>query len=277
MRSIFAKFVDSVTVLLIGFILVFAWVRFYSSDMTLSVIVALFASVILCIGIHYFSTKNERKKINSQKEKRAAQSLATSLLGATKTELVDYFERIFIQNAKIITKGPNYLIFEPILAQNNQYYAMHSTLHSTFVFPCFCKIKIELADLLEAIQLARSTHQKNIEIFGIEFSSDIKTFAQKIKNLNISFFDQYDLYKIAKGIRAPITLDTSVTTMNYGDYIRYAFDTKRAKNYLLFGLILLGTSFLVPYKIYYLITGTLLCITALAVRIAPLIIQKRRR
>lgn len=277
MRSILAKFVDSVSILLVGFILVFAWVRFYSGDITLSVIVALFASVILCVSIHYFSTKNERKKINSQKEKRAAQSLATSLLGATKTELVDYFERIFSQNAKIIAKGPNYLVFEPILAQDSQYYAMHSTMHSTFIFPCFCKIKIELDDLLEAIQLARSAHQKNIEIFGIEFSPEVKTFAQKIKNLNITFFDQYDLYKIAKNIRAPITIDTRVTTMNYSDYIRFAFDAKRAKNYLLFGLILLGTSFLVPYKIYYLITGSLLCFTALAVRIAPLIIQKRRR
>ncbi len=267
MRNIFAKFIDSVTILAATFVLMFAWVRFYTQDITTSAIVGTVCAGVICFLVNFFADRSERKKIGSMTEKKSAEALGISLLGATNAEVLNYFETVFAKIGKSIKKQQNYLEMEYYSAQNE----LHSTLHSTIIYPFFHKATLGYDDLILIIKLTRTLQKSEVRVYCILASTEAKSLAKKIKNLDIQIYDQYDLYALGKDTPAPITIDTKVAKMGFADYIKFAFDKSRARNYLLFGLILLATSFIVPYKIYYLIMGSTLCLTSLAVRIFPLI------
>lgn len=271
MRNVFAKIIDSISVLSVSFVLIFAWIRFYTHDITLSLIVGSICSAIICFIVNYFFYKREHQKIGSAKNKKNAENLGIALLGATNDEILEYFFNVFNKDGNKLQKRQNYLELEYYSAQND----MHSTLHSTIVYPFFHKTELGLDDLILIIKLIRSVNKTEIKIFDISTNNEAKEFASKIKNLNIQFFDQYDLYSMSNSTTAPITIDTQIAKLNYRDYLKFAFDKSRSKNYLLFGLILLISSFFVPYKIYYLIIGSLLCFTSLCVRIVPLIRKQK--
>ena len=267
MRNIFAKFIDSIAILTTTFVLIFAWIRFCTRDITISVIVGTVCAGVICFLINFLAERRERKKIGSLTEKKSAEALGISLLGATNSEILDYFYAVFTPLGKNITKQQNYLEMEYYSAQND----MHSTLHTTIIYPFFHKSVLDYDDLILIIKLTRTRKQSKVRVYTVSASVEAKSLAKKIHNLDIQIYDQYDLYALGKGIPTPITIDTKITKLGFTDYIKFAFDKSRARNYLLFGVILLATSFIVPYKIYYLIMGSILCLTAFTVRILPLI------
>lgn len=265
MKSVLAKWLDSITILAVGFVLLFAWVRFYSKDAVLSAVVAAGLSGVICFCINRFCDKRERKMLGSKTDKKNAEMLGLNLLGSTNDEILDFFAKALADTDKTVEKCKNCLKMEYYSAQNS----MHSTAHSTSIFPIFHKMQVEQNDLILVLKIARDMGANCIQIYGIDISADAKTFASKIKNMDIQFFDQYHLYSISKHVHPPVSLNTESIRLTFGDYLKFALDKARARNYLLFGLILLASSFLVPYKIYYLVSGSILCITALAVRLYP--------
>lgn len=265
MKSVLAKWLDSITILAVGFVVMFAWVRFYSKDAVLSAVIAGIVSGTICFLINRFSDKKERKKLGSKTDKKNAEILGLNLLGASNEEVLDFITKVLNNNDCTVKKYQNYLEMEYNSSQND----MHSTTHSTLICPIFHKIQIELNDLILALKIARNLGKNSINIYGIDTSPEAKNFASKIKNFDIKFFDQYDLYSTSQHIHPPVSLNTETAKITFHDCLKFALQKTRARNYLLFGLILIITSFLVPYKIYYLVIGSLLCLTALAVRLLP--------
>lgn len=268
MRSTFAKVIDSIAYLVAIFILTFAWVRFYTKNITLSAIIASIVSIASCIIINILLNKKERGVIKSSADKREAEALGLSLLGATNEEVLAYFLHSLSSDDYKLTNCKNYLIKEYHSAQNG----VHSTMHSTLVLPYFIKSKFDVDDAIFALKLARTLGLTDIEIYAISSTSEAQDLLKKVKNINSTLFDQYKLFSIINhSYHIPKTLDTNTPKLNFAGMIAFAFDKQRARNYLLFGLILLATSFLVPYKLYYLITGSVLCLTATIVKILPLL------
>lgn len=264
MRNKLAKIIDSVAILVASFVLVFAWVRFYTHNVILSVIVGGIFAIFICFFINFFAEKSEQKKVGSAKTKKSAEMLGLNLLGATNDEILTYFFDIFSQDGVSVTKLQNCLKIE----QNRTQDGTTSAQKSELIFPFFHKTELDLCDLILILKIARTLKESNIKIYSIKASAEAKDFAKKIRNFGITFCDQYDLFAISKIATAPVTFDLNSPKLHFQDYLQFALQKSRAKNYLLFGLILLATSFIVPYKIYYLIWGSLLCVFALAVRLA---------
>ncbi len=266
MRSKFAKIIDSVAILVASFVLIFAWVRFYTHNPTLSLIIGGILGIFICFFINFFTDKRAKKKIGTAQSQKSAEKLGLNLLGATNDEILDYFFAIFCQNNFSVKKLPNCLKVSQNLTPNHP----ATTTKNELIFPFFHKLELTQDDLILILKIARSLEENNIKIYSISASADAKNFAKKIHNFTINFCDQYDLFSISNSVTAPVTFDLNSAKLTYKDYWNFAFQKSRAKNYLCFGLILLATSFFVPFKLYYLIGGSLLCLLALAVRLANL-------
>lgn len=271
MRSKFAKLIDSVALFGTVFVLIFAWVRFYSHNAIWSAIAGAVVGVIVCIFLNHFADKRERKKVGSNTQKRSAETLGINLLGATSDEVQEYFFQMLKKESETIKKLQNCLKIRYYSAQNEMHSTVHSTQKTALVFPFFHKIELDVDDLILILKLARALGENVIQIYSIKATENAQNFARKIKNFQIIFYDQYDLFNRRNpATPSPVSLNTEPNKLGFNDYLKFAFSPPRAKNYLLFGLIILATSFIVPYKIYYLIFGSLLCLTALAVRLVKI-------
>ena len=274
MRSNFAKVLDSIISALVFSVLIYAWMRFYTKNTSMSIVVGICSGLLIMAVLNIIFYNREQKLNINKTTKSNAEKLSLNLLCSTQSELNTFFAKILDSLGKI-RKSRNYLEIKENSAQND----LHSTMHSTLIFPEFNKENFTLEDLFRIIKTATKLNAKEIKIFAPTVDETAKTFAKQINNLKIDFVDKYSLYNnyiAGKFENAFIEkIDISKPKINYVGLLRYAVNQKRARHYLLFGLLILLMSFLVPFKIYYLVLGSLLCLIALIVKIAPIIAEHK--
>lgn len=274
MRSNFAKILDSIVLALVFSVLIYAWMRFYTKNTSMSIVVGICSGLLIMAVLNIIFYNREQKLNINKTTKSNAEKLSLDLLCSTQSEINTFFAKILDSLGKI-KKSKNYLEIKENSAQND----LHSTMHSTLIFPEFNKENFTLEDLFRVIKTATKLNAKEIKIFAPTVDETAKTFAKQINNLKIDFVDKYSLYNnyiAGKFENALIEkIDISKPKINYAGLLRYAVNQKRARHYLLFGLLILLMSFLVPFKIYYLVLGSLLCLIALIVKIAPIIAEHK--
>ena len=274
MRSNFAKVLDSIILALVFSVLIYAWMRFYTKNTSMSIVVGICSGLLIMAVLNIIFYNREQKLNINKTTKSNAEKLSLNLLCSTQSEINTFFAKILDSLGKI-KKSRNYLEIKENSAQNN----LHSTMHSTLIFPEFNKENFTLEDLFRIIKTATNLKIAEIKIFAPTVDETAKTFAKQINNLKIDFVDKYSLYNnyiAGKFENALIEkIDISKPKINYVGLLRYAVNQKRARHYLLFGLLILLMSFLVPFKIYYLVLGSLLCLIALIVKIAPILAEHK--
>ena len=274
MRSNFAKVLDSIVLALVFSVLIYAWMRFYTKNTSMSIVVGICSGLLIMAVLNIIFYNREQKLNINKTTKSNAEKLSLNLLCSTQSEINTFFAKILDSLGKI-KKSKNYLEIKENSAQND----LHSTMHSTLISPEFNKENFTLEDLFRTIKTAINLNIAEIKIFAPTIDETVKTFAKQINNLKIDFVDKYSLYNnyiAGKFENAFIEkIDISKPKINYVGLLRYAVNQKRARHYLLFGLLILLMSFLVPFKIYYLVLGSLLCLIALIVKIAPIIAEHK--
>ncbi len=274
MRSNFAKVLDSIILALVFSVLIYAWMRFYTKNTSMSIVVGICSGLLIMAVLNIIFYNREQKLNINKTTKSNAEKLSLNLLCSTQSEINTFFAKILDSLGKI-KKSKNYLEIKENSAQND----LHSTMHSTLIFPEFNKENFTLEDLFRVIKTATKLNAKEIKIFAPTVDGTAKTFAKQINNLKIDFVDKYSLYNnyiAGKFENALIEkIDISKPKINYAGLLRYAVNQKRARHYLLFGLLIILMSFLVPFKIYYLVLGSLLCLIALIVKIAPILAEHK--
>ncbi len=261
MRNIFAKVIDTVALGLGVLILLFCWIRFYTKETTLSFFIALIIAVGAGVVFNLVVRKKESKILSTKEEQGKAQAFLLALLGSTQKEIIDKFYEIFILKGANVEKRENGLKI--------RYNSSQSEVHNTFIVPIFSMFLVNQNDILSVLKQARENEVSEIRIYAKAFSGEAKSFAKSIKNFQIELIEADKMYAEFAPTSLPITLDTSEKKFSRFELIKFALDKRRAKNYLLFGVIILLTSFLVPYKIYYLVMGSVLVLGALVVRVIP--------
>lgn len=270
MQNKLSLIVDS-AVLFVGVgVLIFSWVRFYTKSIALSLVVGVIIAVMILLGFLYIYSKRNEKQTLKKAEQKQFEQLKFNLFFTPKAQTLDYFASI-LGKTKNIEKHSDFLILRENSAQNDT----HSTLRSTIFFAFFDKEKLDFTTFLTFYRIAVINNLNDIIICANAFEEDVKCNASKIRNIRTTLLPLTQYFKENQpAITAtpfPIVADTLKPKLNKSEILRYAFSPARARNYLLFGLMILLTSFLVPFKIYYLIMGSLLCLTALLVRVVPLL------
>ena len=83
------------------------------------------------------------------------------------------------------------------------------------------------------------------------------------QKLYLDYFSKYQIFPDNSKI------DTSITKLRFKDILNNMFIPQKAKSYFFCGLILIFSSIILPYHIYYIVFGSLLLIFSILCKILP--------
>ncbi len=138
---------------------------------------------------------------------------------------------------------------------------IYLTDKKTLVILKFGYQEVSKADVVKAFNLIKK--DQTVEIYSDEFSLGVQDFAKRFVNVYLK--DAVDAVKLLKdGNSLDQIKDLQVeTTPQKPNFIKNVFNKKRAKTFFGFGIFFLLSSFIVPIKTYYVISGSIMLIFSL--------------
>ena len=247
--------VDIVFVSVAIFLIFFAWVQFFLKNILLSLFVSVILSISLMLLLKFIISQKHcstqtalAKQDNIAKFKLAVQTMSNLKLNQLIKKLIPKECSPSAKNGDIaFTKnGISYLI--------TQFYS--SELND-----------IKLLDIIKTKRCA------NLIIFCNTISTNIQSVITAFKNKKITIITLDDLYEICE--QKNIAVDTSNIELNkpkltIKKILKNSISRKKSKGYFVSGLVLLFSSIIIPYRIYYVVFSTILIALSLVCRLQPI-------
>ena len=253
----FSTIIDLTITVIFFFLLFFCWIRFYTKNLTLSIIGAICACFIVVFLLYFIKNKKNNKKSLNTKQKNLALDCSVQLMFTPQNKVQEYFEKLLKNKYKTM--------------KINGGIKLTSDTFNAFFFPAYTVEKLLTEHLSQIIALSpKPCNQIFIATNNAENST--LDLAKSIKNISITIYNSFQTYEkiISKSNILPEkVIVTEILKPTHKQLLQYAFSKQRSKNYLLFGFILILSSFFVAFKIYYLIFGTALILTGIIVRFLP--------
>ena len=251
----FVNIVDIIFISVATFLIIFAWIQFFIKKFILSLVI----SAILAIGIIMLLKwlKNRKYLANQARINKSSQfalfKLAIQTMPTTKLATLIKKQLPAKYLAKI-TKGEIHFI-------------KGNTLN-TFIF--YYENELTELKLLDVIKTHTAT---NLVVFCSTFKDSVVPITRAFKNKNIQLIDLEHLFEIFN--TKNITVDTSNIDLNkhkitIKEILKNSLSRQKSKGYFISGLVLLFTSLIIPYKIYYVVISSILFMLSLACRFKPL-------
>lgn len=258
MLRIIPNVIDIIITSIIFFILFFCWLNFYIKNTILSVFLGVFLTFLIVFFLFFFKSKRNKRKNFSSKKQKEATDCAVQLKFSDELEVKKYFKKILKNDYSVKTIKSGLLLEK-------------ENIKILFVMN-FGQEIFNIDNLAKTFAQAKNLNVNEIIIVANAFDEKCKSLANAIKEIKISIFDAFDTYEKfiePSKIFPNKVIDTSKAKLSFKQVINYAFSKERTKHYLLFGLILIISSFFVYFKVYYLVFGSILLVFALLTRILP--------
>ncbi len=248
--------IDQLFISICIFLVVYSWVNFYIRDLWTTFILSLVFSFAIIFVIFYYLDRHKTKKINTKKkaDEIAKYHLAFRLMSRS-------------QKLELLTST---LSDKPSISLNNDNltYMTNNKKHLILLATHLEKLtQNDLINLLEGLS------NKDIDIIEIICNTCTIINTKLFKDKDIVIIDRDRLYRDyfeASNIYPDISLiDNSITKFNWREFLLNLFKPNKSKSYFLAGFILLFSSIILPYHIYYRVVGTVLMIFALACKLLP--------
>ena len=194
----------------------------------------------------------KEKKSNNQKKLK---QIETSLLYQTKSECLSFFA----------------IFFEKIYSLPFDKKSKFLKSQETVVFPFFSSIEMSFSDLLEISKIARSQHVKHLIVPCLTCKTDTAFLSNMFDT--ISIFTSNKLHeKMIEFDFFPEMIDEAILPQkSYKRIFSVFLSRQKAGGFALIGLSLLAFSIISPFKIYYIISSSILLILS-----ATLFLFKKR-
>lgn len=239
-KSKFARFFDTALFVFGVSIICFAWINKYLKATFWSLLLTSVVSFILAKIIWRLSTKKINKKNLKTQELKFAQNCIDFLTLNPQTTLT-FFKQLF-ENSTIVDE---YLEYENCL----HYFDYSSDQTST-------------QTLAKLYQKALAGNQK-VYLYSSKLSDKC---AKLICQTNIVWVQDYDCYLLMKERNIfPINeqKNEAIQKHKFKQSFMQALARKKAKPYFFYGVLLLFSSFIMPYSLLYCIIGTISIVLAL--------------
>lgn len=234
-----AFILDGLFVFIGGFILSFC-VLYYLIPYPYSIIVSLSLSgLLLVLALKILNSKQNKTNL-FRKDKKLYTDTIIRLNLMDEQKLIELFQNAVCPNATIKPLSRGFLC-----EQTDTAYLI------SFGFN-----KVKKSDVVRAFNLPNA---KKAVFFAENFEKEVIDFASRF-NGKITLYDGKDCFNFLKEKELLPTEDFSQYYSQNAKPIfkKQILDKKNAKKFLLFGVVFSFFSFLVPYKLYYLICGGLM-------------------
>lgn len=249
MKINLAFVLDTLFYFIAGFFLFFVFVNFYfmrPASYVLSATLALIFT-LFCVKL---SAAKKQKRFSSVKEEKLFNSVMSYLNLSDEKTVIPLFEKALRAEGFLLEKKRGGT-FIPELNTTVFFRFGFDGVSKTDVVKCFNAIK----------------KSEKAEIYAETFSEEIKAFAARFGG-KVILTDGRAAFALLKKHELLPTKDADVFTEEKKPALDFSrlLDKKRAKNYLVFGLLFVFLSYIAPIKGYYVAFGAAFLIFALALR-----------
>lgn len=239
--SKFSNFSNFVFINSILILLIYIWLNFYIKRSLVSFCITLFLSVLINIIYYFINSRLNSKKSTKKKIEQNKNNFKKYL----------QFNKRDMSNKYLLSKFE----FSNLKKINNiHYYSKHENF-DVYIF-------LNPNDINEI-----SIYNERISNKIIILSVETIEFKYKVKNIQIEYYNFDNIYALCQDdidhINQNNLLEEKNPKLNIKDILPLIFTKKNYKKFLSLGILLLFSSLLTMYKIYYLIFSSLLLITSI--------------
>lgn len=248
---------DKVFITVAVFLIVYAWINFFVRNLWTTFVLSLIFTSALIFLLFYFSNKKQEKKSNQKnKEKEVNEKFLTFRLMNKKQQLNLLCE--IINKDTICTQKKDYLTFCKEGKKHQLVVASHIEKLNQF----------ELENLLQDLE-------KDTQILIVICNEILNNLNTKIlNNLEIKFVMKNELfndYFCKQNIYPDCSnLKVEKSKIKFVDLIKNFFIPNKAKSYFFCGLVLIFSSIILPFHVYYLIFGSVLLVFSIICKLQPI-------
>ena len=230
------------------FFVSFVWARYFFKNFWTAVLASIFITSFAMIVFRLINRKKlEKQKIELIKQKNAS-AISTDLLLKTKQEILKiFFEKLSVKyDVKIKS---DFLI-----------------VNSSVVRPIYVCKKITDKDIIESYKKARTVNAKKLIIVCKEADETATEIIKMINSFEIVLLTEIDAYKnIFEPLKfeIPKIEEVKKEQKKFSEYLSFALNKSRTKNYVLVSIFMLFSSFVLRYNIYYLLFASVTAFLAI--------------
>jgi hypothetical protein len=248
MKSKFSRAVDFALSRIALWAVAFVWIRYYIDNVWVTLVAAtaitLFVNILLEILL---KIKHKGREIKAKELKRISE-IGNQLLLNTRGQNIDFFAGLLKdEDCSVIPTD------DCIVAKKDE--------RTILICPDFSVQPLNKQAIVEHIRYAISIRATKIAVFCLSYEKNIEQFCTTLPDIKIKIYDPVKTYSLLKNYNCfpEITRRLSVKQkMNLKQLCAYALNRSRAKGYMLSGLLLFAISFVTFYRLYYLISASVL-------------------
>lgn len=251
--NLFDKLFISISI----FLIIYAWINFYVRNLWTTFFLSLIFSAACVFVLYYFLNKKQEKV---ELGKKNTDEMNKSFLVFRLTTRKQKMELLY----NLLSKEFNTKLDNGILT-----YIKDEKKHLVIVATHIERISEN--DLINLVDEFLDIDVDVIDIICNDVNPNInsKIFVDKKiifitkQKLYLDYFSKYQIFPDNSKI------DTSITKLRFKDILNNMFIPQKAKSYFFCGLILIFSSIILPYHIYYIVFGSLLLIFSILCKILP--------
>ena len=250
----FINIIDTAFLSILTFLIIFAWVQFFAKNLLLS----LFVSAILAIAVMLGARWLKSRKYNASQQ-----------IIANNANLIKFKLTVQTMPTAKLASMIKRLIPTKYLAKTNKGDIVFTKDTQSFTFTFYYSTPLNEAKVLELIKTKTAD---NLAIFCSSHDKEAKLVSTAFKNKKIELVDLEQLYQIFNQNNIALNtdhIDLNKSKITLKEILKNSLSRDKSKGYFISGLVLLFTSIIIPYRIYYVVFSSVLFLLSLLCRLKP--------
>ncbi len=247
---------DKLFITVCVFLVIYAWINFYLRNLWATFILSLIFSFACVYVLFFFIERNANKKLKS---KKTAEEIEKTFLAY---RLLSKPKKLNLIKSILELEQPAQISGEVLRFVKNEKRIMlvDKTEIEKFSNNNLINLLSELPEDFNELHILCQNYESGIknEIFK---EKTIKLY-EKTEIFNV-FFEKNKIFP------ETAALNLTKQKLKFSEILRLFFQPNKSKGYFFCGLILLFSSIILPYQIYYRIFGTALMLMSVACKIIP--------
>ena len=252
-KYVLSNILDTIFRTVIIFAVCFVWIRYYVYSLNATLLYAILVTVIISIVLYFFKHKKEKNDKTNKQEQLKINECVNEFLFSTNKKNIQFFYKLLQQKHKAIYQKP----FLVITKSNGK----------IGLLPYYKNRKLTMDTAKNYCLLAKKQELKKLIICCKTSEQEVLNLCKQYTIIKLIILDaKQTYYKLLKPYNYFPKIETTLIEeqkLTVSQMLVVMFDKKRTKGYIISGVILLFTSFIVPYNIYYVIFSSFLFLLAL--------------